>query len=351
VRDNVILGAFNIGIQSLSSSGRILGNYIEGVGCATCIGGGGDASPAHVEYLGNRAVNNDAGLFLVGTDLTPGAKRLEAEVVGNDLSHNTATRRFTSGVRIAVSAPRIPGSDAVDGSVTAHLRDNRIVGNEIGLIIDAGFPNRDTQCASRLYTGSIDVTLGGNLLADSRLTEAIISFTRFSASLDKLCGQAQWQYLRNATYTIDDPDGTIGGYWIDHVENNPFFSSSPPCSPDDGEPLGNRLFYNGGAEQPFGFNVPSPPAPNTCGEAIACASCCQLGDFTCFSNCASGVCDAQVQGPNILTYFQVLSCAAGAVGDPNRCGSKCAADPANCLACIIGECAEPISRCNALTCP
>jgi hypothetical protein len=134
------------------------------------------------------------------------------------------------------------------GNVHATLKGNRIVGNEMGLSIDAGFPYRTATtvtgpiCDQRVYSGKMDLTLTDNTVAGSHLTPALITFTRNSAALTPAM-LPKWQYLHGATFTITDNQGALAGARIDHPEADPYVG---PCPGDAAhESLGNTLRYNG----------------------------------------------------------------------------------------------------------
>ena len=268
VRGNILTAPFPLpkkqttisGIMPAASSGSIIGNYIAGVGCGTCITAGNSGSPASVEFTGNRSVHNlNGGVLLNGSSLgvPDQGDQLDAVVQGNDLSQNTDGNSF--GVRIYVIRRDLPDTQS-SGNVHALIRGNRIFGNHIGISIDAGFPYRQVGfpkpsdptlvCDTRVYTGTLDVTLTDNTLSGSSLTAGLISFTRYTATLDP-SQLPSWQYLHNATYIINDPQGSLAGYLKDHPINNPSFP--PPsysgiliCAADTtNEPLGNTLVYNG----------------------------------------------------------------------------------------------------------
>jgi hypothetical protein len=98
------------------------------------------------------------------------------------------------------------------------------------------------QCATRVYSGSIDLSLAGNTVARSHLTSALITFTRNSGALDPST-LPLWQYLHSATFTIDDPDNVLAAALIDHPDTDLLVG---PC-PADATPenLSNLLRYNG----------------------------------------------------------------------------------------------------------
>jgi len=124
------------------------------------------------------------------------------------------------------------------------VQGNRIVGNRVGVYIDAGFPYRrvSTGCDSRVYSGTMDLQFAGNVIASSILTSGLVTFTRNSAALNPAI-LPDWQYLHGATFTISDTDGSLADARIDHPQRDPFVG---PCPADaTQEALGNVLIYNG----------------------------------------------------------------------------------------------------------
>ena len=113
-------------------------------------------------FRGNRAVNNVlGGLLLNGASLgiPELGDQLLANVQNNDLSANIAVPGFSFGIRIFTLRRDIglPGDTQSEGHVHASVTGNRIVGNEMGFSIDAGFPYRKVQtprgpvCDARLF--------------------------------------------------------------------------------------------------------------------------------------------------------------------------------------------------------
>jgi hypothetical protein len=246
----------NIGILTVASSGRIVDNFVTGVGCGMCIDAGTPSAPANVQIVGNRSVRNRfGGVLLDGTGwIIPetNADKLVAEIRGNDLSDNTASPRFSFGLRVFMVRRDngMPGDTQFKGRVDATVTGNRMVGNEIGVMIDAGFPFREyapspgspLRCDARVYTGSSNLTFRNNQI-QSRLTDGVVSLTRSTASLapDTI---SSWQYLHNARFTINDPDRSLAGYWLDHPAADQYTGGI--CAADRAaESLGNRLVYNG----------------------------------------------------------------------------------------------------------
>jgi hypothetical protein len=248
IHDNVFRAPGFLGLQTIASSGRVAGNYFSGVDTGAILAAGYPASPSEVTFTGNRSVeNNLGGLLLNGSSigLPELGDELEATVRDNDLSGNIlAPAGF--GVRLFILRRDLgaPGDSQSTGNVRAFLQGNRIVGNDIGVTIDAGFPYRQvgTTCDPRVYSGSIDLTLKDNILTGSLITPAIVTFTRVTAALSPGTLN-QWQYLHGATFTISDAEGALAGAWIDHPELDPFVG---PCAGDAvNEPLGNVLRFNG----------------------------------------------------------------------------------------------------------
>lgn len=254
VQDNVIKKA-GLGINTNASSGRAAGNHISGVGaCGLCISAGSPAFPSVVEIAGNRSVGNGAGgillnggpPFMSDTDVD----HLDVTVKGNDASDNTGMQPGF-GIRIIVMRrdPDMPGAAQKQGNVKALIQDNRLSGNRAALTIDAGFPYREypspepTLCDTRVYTGSFDLTFKGNRVEGSVLKPAIITFTRITVTQNP--GQRRlWQYLHGATFKIDDAEGNLTGYQLDHPAADPYTGTR--CEADAaGETLGNTFIYNG----------------------------------------------------------------------------------------------------------
>ena len=254
VVDNAFRAPAFLALQSIASSGRVTANHFTGVGTGVTVAGGYPASPSKVTVTGNRAVQNTiGGLLLNGAsiDIPELGDQVEAVVRNNDLSNNTLSANgFGARFFILRRDPGLPGDTQSTANVRAVLQDNRIVGNRIGVTIDAGFPYRrvGTTCDLRVFSGTIDLTLKGNTLTNSLLTPALVTFSRNMAALSPAL-VPQWQYLHGATFTVADPEGTLAGAWIDHPATDPFVG---PCAGDaDHEPLGNTLLYNG-ESVPFG---------------------------------------------------------------------------------------------------
>jgi hypothetical protein len=250
IRNNVMTGTAGLNLNASASSGQVRGNYIEDVGCAICMGGGNSASPSVVDIRGNRAINNHTGGILLngsGTDVDEFADQLDATVDNNDLRNNGGGNAGF-GLRIFIIR-RDPGTTAdpqSTGFVRAVVSNNQIVHNQIGMILDAGFPYRRFQgvCDPRTFSGGIDLTLKNNVITGSTALPALITFTRSSTTL--LPSQrSQYKYLHNSTFRISDSSGSLAAYTLDHRDNDP--ASAAQLCPGEAlsQPLGNHFFYNG----------------------------------------------------------------------------------------------------------
>ena len=252
VKSNLLRGG-SLGMDVAESSGAIVGNHMTGNGaCGACIAAGSPSSPARVEFVGNRSVANGAGGVLVngGAPTTPAADadHLEVIIKDNDLSNHTAVN-FGFGVRIFTIRKDngLPGDAQYQGHIRAVIKDNRMVGNEMNYVIDAGFPYRQwgsatpRACDPRTYTGTFDIVLRDNDVGPSRIP-SVVTFTRITATVNPAT-LPSWQYLHGATYTIDDPAGELGAFRLDHPAND---WAPGPCAGDaTAEALGNTLIYNG----------------------------------------------------------------------------------------------------------
>lgn len=256
--NNAFRGLAANGIFSVASSGKIVGNYISVNATGAAVAAGYPASPSTLEFVGNRLVQNIAGLVLIGsTSRVPETgEQLDVLVRNNDLSENNRVAGFSFGLRIfTINRPLGAAGDTQStGNVRATIQGNRIADNEIGVTIDAGFPFRRvvTTCDPRVYSGTFDLELRGNTLLGSRFMPVLITFTRNQAALGQFPLDL-WQYLHSATYDITDPDGTLADAVIDHPEVDPFIG---PCPNDaEHELLDNTLIYNGTVLPPLSSSV------------------------------------------------------------------------------------------------
>lgn len=249
VKANIFRAPALFALQSVASSGRVTGNHFSGVGTGAIFAGGYPESPSSVVFTGNRAVGNTTGGVLlngVSINLPELGDQLDAVVRGNDLSDNTGSPNQSFGLRVFIIRRDLgaPGDTQSSAKVNALVQDNRIAGNRIGIMVDAGFPYRrvGTVCDPRVYSGAVDLDFVDNTVTGSLLTPALVTFTRSVAAQNPAL-LPQFQYLHGATFVISDHDGALADAWIDHPALDPFLG---PC-PGDAvqESLGNVLTYNG----------------------------------------------------------------------------------------------------------
>ena len=251
IAENIFRGPAFIGMQSVASSGRVTANHFSGAQAAgASLTGGYPESPSTVDFVGNRSVrNNQGGLLLFGASINIPelGDKLNATVRDNDLSDNVNVANLIAfGLRLFILRRDLgaPGDSQSSGRVNALVQGNRIHGNGIGIVLDAGFPYRRVNdvCDSRVYSGRIDLNLAGNTVTASVTTPALVTFTQRAAALNP-SSLPQWQYLHAATFAISDRDGTLAQAWIDHPEFDPFVGGLCPADVTH-EPLENVLIYN-----------------------------------------------------------------------------------------------------------
>ena len=241
VTGNVFGAPGRFGIESIASSGQILGNHMSLLQTGTVIAGGYPASPSKVTFKGNRSVSNGlGGVLLDGASIfiPELGDRVDAVVSGNDLSGNE-----NFGVRLFILArvPGFPGDNQETGHIHALLKGNRIHDNAAGILLDAGFPFRELgeDCDPRIFSGTIDLELEDNNLAGNFDFESWVIFTRWPGNAD----DPSWQYLHASRFTITDPQRNFGQISFDNPKRDPYVG---PCPNDDvHELLGNVLIYNG----------------------------------------------------------------------------------------------------------
>jgi hypothetical protein len=245
VRGNVVRAA-EVGIFTRASSGLVEGNYSTSNGCGACLTGGNGSYPATVTATGNRITRNNEGLIFNGAGdvLFPFIPRVQSTVnenfdtlvgiaTGNDISNQNAVPE-SMGIRVMIIG--LYGDATHTSRVTATISNNTMDKNSIGILIDAGLPQREVP-----YKGTVTATFQNNVVSNSSTTAALLTFTRSIAALDPqelfftTSGDfGGWNYLQNSTFTISHT-GELDDLWIDH----------PVQDPVDCRTLCNNLQING----------------------------------------------------------------------------------------------------------
>ena len=181
VRGNKFRAPGRFGIETIASSGRIVGNHFQGIQTGAVLAAGYRASPSNVMFKGNRSVDNDlGGVLLSGASvfIPELGNQLDAVVRDNDLSRN----EFGMRLFVLFRVPGEPGDTQETGHIRARARGNQLHDNVTGFLLDAGFPfrfdPRDSTCDPRIYRGSIDLDLADNSVSGS-FDDAWIVFTRW----------------------------------------------------------------------------------------------------------------------------------------------------------------------------
>jgi hypothetical protein len=252
VTGNDINGGGTFGINTRASSGVASGNYITGASKPGIgVEGGNEFLPASVSVTGNRITHNGEGGVIVDVEpevdfptvpsVVPTSDTFDTadiRVEGNDLSYGLGSAAQAGfGVRLMPNGlTQMPL--AGPAHLTAQVSDNTIDHNAIGLVIDGGFPYRAKPLA---YSDTVAVSLAGNAITNSTIAPAVVTFTRYTATL---CAKElpAWKFLEQSAYSISDPDGELNGPQV-LVDN-------PPSDPIGGLPLANTLTVNGAVRSP-----------------------------------------------------------------------------------------------------
>ncbi len=251
VSNNVFRTSGRIGLESIASSGEVIGNHFSQLETGAIFAGGYLESPSNVLFEGNRSVDNEgAGVLLNGASvfIPEHGDQLVADVQNNDLARNY----FAAHLLIIFREPGLPGDTQETGNIHALLKGNIIRDTVAGVVIEAGYPYRELEggaCDPRIYSGSVDLTAEDNTLINNFYGNLWVSSTRWQASREPSF-RAAWGYLHAARITISDPQGnfeqqddiTYGTIFYDNLARDPHVGS---CAGDeDHERLGNVLLYN-----------------------------------------------------------------------------------------------------------
>lgn len=204
-------------IDLQGSSAVVELNHISGGGqCDLCIAG-----PGVYRVTGNKILAGGTHGIFTGPAINsapdgPAASEIFADIINNEVRDHRQ-QPISAGIRIGavgLGAPNVSGSSHI------RVRDNLLVNNNFGLMLDALFPQPGTK-----LKGDIDVTTSGNVVLQSCQANLLVAFTRHNTAL----GFGSDPYLLNSTYRL-----TLGG---DLPFSEAWFSNPPG--------FGNTLLVNG----------------------------------------------------------------------------------------------------------
>lgn len=238
IRRNKFESGFAEPMDLRASSARVEQNYLTGRGgsCGICLSGPGD-----YQATGNRHVGPGGlpGIFVTPLSIiavnpiveqfTPLSSAFVAATLVNNEVRNHQTVPPGTGIRIgavALGAPNVAGTSQV------VVRDNTLINNRFGIIVDAAFPVANTA-----LRGDIEVTLSGNTMTGSCQTNLLVTLTRHVAAL----GIVSLPYLKNSTYKIN-----LGGdlAWSDVWYTHPSGFNNTVIVDGQTIPTGSRAPYD-----------------------------------------------------------------------------------------------------------
>jgi hypothetical protein len=250
VRGNRFEPTLTAGLTSVATSARVERNYAYrlGANCAICLSG-----PGNYEVLDNRLLEGGLGgiyltaigdvAFSLGAHAVAGAEPYVAvtppavtAIVENNEIRDHVSQPIGFGVRV-IAFGSVPL--AIPQSTRVTLRDNDIVHNTFGLIVDAGFPVGGSQVGA-----DVDVALESNAFSATCQNDLLVAFTRHRAAL----GIALNPFAHNATYRLglggdldwsqawySDPPGFGNTLVVDGIPVAPgsrvAYDPARPCSP------------------------------------------------------------------------------------------------------------------------
>jgi hypothetical protein len=168
--------------------------------------------------------------------------RLEANIEGNDISHNSNFGLAPGGLYPTSSYNTADATQPITGSLNVTVRDNRLNRNgNYGIISNAGNVSRSNP---RQFTGIFELTFERNALIGNGRNTSEFGFVNGMASAGEV-SRENFKYMQESTIQVTDLDGELAGFDYDHLLNDPF---------DDSPVVGNVLLYNGEV-QPNGIRI------------------------------------------------------------------------------------------------
>jgi hypothetical protein len=188
------LEGFFLALDLRGSSGVVKANHVSGSGqCDVCIAGPGNYRVADNRILAGATHGIFASPAIDSDPSIAPTSEVVADIVNNEVRDHRQ-QPISAGIRIGAV-----GLGAPDVHGTSHItvRDNLLVNNNFGLMIDALFPQPDTE-----LRGDVDLTTSGNVVRQNCQADLLVAFARHTTAL----GITGGVYLRNSTYRL-----TLGG--------------------------------------------------------------------------------------------------------------------------------------------
>ena len=231
IAGNVITRA-HFAVFARASTAAILGNFIHDCFVGPVLNAGPATSPASYLFQDNRSVRNDeAGVTLWATGVVhtwdPALISVpadavydtnHADVIHNDLSDNDFFGGGAAGILCAMYVPVLHAGHAT-AHLTVDVEGNRIAGNTIGIVVDAGFSWRAN---AQPLTATFHGTFANNEVTANDLAPALVTFNRTAAAL-KLNPSAlkSYKYLEDSLYELIVDDDELAGFWYDNPASDP----------------------------------------------------------------------------------------------------------------------------------
>ena len=215
IRGNQFEDNFTEAVELRAMTALLDRNYVWGRGgsCRFCLFGPGDYRVANNRDVGPGGVPSIHLMPVVSLPVPPmvepyvlpASALVTAAVTNNEIRNHQAT---PVGVGLRVSAVGVGAPDVI-GSVRLEARENNLVNNRFGLMLEGGFPIANTT-----PRGHIDAFLQANNLTGSCQNSMLVSFGRHTTGLGLDAGPI----LKDSRYTIvlDDELGFWNTVWYSH---------------------------------------------------------------------------------------------------------------------------------------
>jgi hypothetical protein len=172
------------------SSGVVRANHLsDGGQCDLCIAGPGTYIVADNRLLAGGTHGIFASPAIESDPSIAATSEVVADIVNNEVRDHRQ-QPISAGIRIGAVGL---GAPDVHGTSHIRVRDNLLVNNNFGLMVDALFPQPDTE-----LRGDVDLTTSGNVVRQSCQADLLVAFARHTTAL----GIVDGPYLRNSTYRL-----------------------------------------------------------------------------------------------------------------------------------------------------